>query len=298
MSHITAIVPAYNEESTIGSVVIGAREFVDHVIVVDDGSSDHTAEIAGKVGATIIKHPHNIGKGAALKTGFKAVSNSDIVVTVDGDGQHNPWEIPLLVKPIEDGVADMVNGSRYLNRKGRKTPTYRRLGQTILDKTTNINSGLNITDSQSGFRAFSASTIPSFQFTKADFSIESEMLMDASASNFKIVEVPVGVNYNQKNGHGKIHTKNPVSHGIGVFMKLLQDMEFSRPLYYFTIPGLVLIFIGLALGLIFFGQYLDGQMTTLMPTILAGMIGLGGIFVAFTGIILHTVSDMLRHLRK
>lgn len=298
MSHITAIVPAYNEESTIGSVVIGTREFVDHVIVVDDGSSDHTAEIAGKAGATVIKHPHNIGKGAALKTGFKAVSNSDIVVTVDGDGQHNPWEIPFLVKPIEDGVADLVNGSRYLNRKGRKTPAYRRLGQTVLDKTININSGLNITDSQSGFRAFSASTIHSFQFTKADFSIESEMLMDASASNFKIVEVPVGVNYSQKNGKGKIHTQNPVSHGIGVFMKLLQDMEFRRPLYYFTIPGVVLIFIGLALGLLFFGQYLDGQMTTLMPTVLAGMIGLGGIFVAFTGIILHTVSGMLRHLRK
>lgn len=298
VSHVTAIVPAYNEAISIGSVVISASEFVDRVIVIDDGSIDHTTEIAEKAGALVIKHPHNMGKGAALKTGFNAAQNTDILVTLDGDGQHNPWEIPLLIAPIQNGEADMVNGSRYLNKKAKGTPAYRRIGQTVLDRTTNINSGLKITDSQSGFRAFAAFTIPSFRFTNTGFSIESEMLMDAAESNFKIKEVEVRTSYNPNQKNGKIHTKNPVSHGLSVFIKLLQDMEFRRPLYYFTIPGLILIIIGLALGLIFFGQYLDHQMTTLMPTVLAGMIGLGGIFITFTGIILHSVSGMIQKIGK
>lgn len=298
LPHITAIVPAYNEELTIGSVVISTSEFVDRVIVVDDGSTDHTSEIAEKAGAEVIKHSENIGKGAALKTGFNAISRTDIVVTVDGDGQHNPREIPLLIKPIEDGEADLVNGSRYLEKKSKGTPAYRRLGQAVLDKTTNINSGLKITDSQSGFRSFAAYTIPAFRFSKTGFSIESEMLMDAASSNSKIMEVQVGVSYSSSNKNGKIHTKNPVSHGFGVLVKLLQDMEFRRPLYYFTIPGLVLIFIGLGLGLYFFGKYLDGNMFTLMPTIMASMIGLGGIFIAFTGVILHSVAGMIRSMGK
>ena len=296
MSHITAIVPAYNEEITIGSVVIGTGEFVDHVIVVDDGSTDNTAYIAEKAGAEVIKHSKNRGKGAALKTGFQVMHETDIFLTIDGDGQHNPQEIPLLIKPIVDGEADLVNGSRYLNKKHHGTPIYRRLGQKVLDKTTKINTGLKITDSQSGFRAFAAYTVPAFRFSKTGFSIESEMLMDAAANSFKITEVHVGITYNSTK-NGKNHTKNPFKHGFGVFIKLLKDMEFQRPLYYFTVPGLILISIGLILGLYYFGQYLDGQMTSLLPTVLAGLIGLGGIFMSLTGMILHSVSGMMRSIK-
>ncbi len=294
MTEITAIIPAYNEEIAIGSIVLCTSNYVDHIVVVNDGSKDHTAEIAGKAGAQVLTHPQNMGKGAALKTGFNAVNDTDIIVTLDSDGQHNPAEIPKLVKPIIDGEADIVNGSRYLDKKANKTPGYRRFGQTVLDTATNLNSGLKITDSQSGFRAFASYTVPAFRFNNEDFSIESEMLMDAAASGYRVTEVQIDVIYDNGHNNGSIHTKNPVSHGLGVLVKLLQDMEFRRPLYYFTFPGLVLIIIGLALGLSFFGSYLGGEMTTLMPTILAGMIGLGGIFIAFTGIILHSVSGMIR----
>lgn len=287
---ITAIIPAYNEELSIGSVVIRTSKYADHIIVVDDGSGDHTAEIAEKAGAQVIIHPENIGKGAALKSGFNTVRDADIIITMDGDGQHNPEEIPKLIKPIEDGEADIVNGSRYLDKKDNETPAYRRLGQTVLDTATNINSRLNLTDSQSGFRAFAAYTLPAFRFSKTGFSIESEMLIDAAAFGSRIKEVPIGVSY--ENG-SNIHKENPLSHGLGVLVRLLQDMEFNRPLYYFTIPGLVLIGIGLVLGLYFFGMYLDRQMTTLLPTVIAGLIGLGGIFIAFTGIILHSMAGMI-----
>lgn len=289
MSHITAIIPAYNERLTIGSVVISTKIHVDKVIVVDDGSNDHTAEIAEIAGAEVIKHPENRGKGAALKTGFHAAENTDIILTIDGDGQHDPEEIPKLVKPIENGEADIVNGSRYLEKKENGTPAYRRLGQTVLDTATNLNSGLKITDSQSGFRAFAYYTLPIFHFKETGFSIESEMLIDAANSGSKIMEVQIAVNYSQEN----IHKENPLSHGLGVLVRILQDMELRRPLYYFTIPGLVLIGIGLILGLIFFGSYLDHHMTTLLPTVMAAMIGLAGIFMAFTGLILHSMSRLI-----
>jgi glycosyltransferase involved in cell wall biosynthesis len=296
MPRITAIIPAYNEELAIGSVVINTSAYVDQIIVVDDGSTDKTALIAEKAGAQVIRHQQNMGKGAALKTGFNKVKNTGIIVTMDSDGQHNPAEIPKLIQPIENGEADIVNGSRYLDKKATETPAYRRVGQTVLDKATNINSGLSITDSQSGFRAFAAYTIPAFKFKESGFSIESEMLTDATEFDYKIMEVSIGVSYNNHNGN--IHKKNPFSHGIGVLVRILQDMEFRRPLYYFTIPGLVLIIIGLVLGLNFFGSYLDGQITTLMPTIMAGLIGLGGIFIAFTGIILHTMARMINSVRR
>jgi len=290
LPRITAVIPAYNEELSIGSVVISTNKYVDHTIVVDDGSSDNTAEIAAKAGAEVINHIQNMGKGAALKTGFDAVKDTDIIVTIDSDGQHNPDEIPKLVKPIEDGEADIVNGSRYLDNKDDETPAYRRLGQTILDTATNLNSGLNITDSQSGFRAFAAFTVPAFRFNKTDFSIESEMLMDAASKDYKIKEVQIGVSYDNNNNN--IHTQNAVSHGLGVLVRILQDMEFRRPLYYFTIPGMFLIVIGLILGLFFFGAYLD-QRASFFPTVLAGIIGLGGMFLAFTGIILNAMIRLI-----
>ncbi|AKB16441.1 glycosyltransferase family 2 protein [Methanosarcina thermophila] len=151
--NITVVLPAYNEEVSIGSIVLLTSQYADNVIVVDDGSSDRTAEVAGKAGAEVVRHETNRGKGAALKTGFTAAADlgADVIVTMDSDGQHNPAEIPRLVAPILKGEADMVNGSRYLNGLDKNTPAYRRVGQTILDGVTNLNSGLRITDSQSGF---------------------------------------------------------------------------------------------------------------------------------------------------
>lgn len=286
---ITAIIPAYNEEKTIGSVVLGTRQRVLRVIVVDDGSQDKTAEIAKLAGAKVLVHPQNQGKGAALKTGFQAARDSDIIVTLDSDGQHEPREISRLLEPILNGEADVVNGSRYLNGNGKETPAYRRVGQNVLDTATNFSGKINVTDSQSGFRAFAGHTIPIFRFHSTDYTIESEMLIEAAKAGLRIKEVEISATY----GEGTHHKKNPLSHGISVLVRILQDMEFNRPLYYFTIPGLILMIVGMILGLKFFGQYLGGQMTTLLPTTLAALITILGAFVAFTGLILHSVSRMI-----
>lgn len=288
MTHITAVLPAYNEEVAIGSIVIETRKYADRVIVVDDGSKDKTAEIAEIAGAEVIKHSKNIGKGAALKTGFEAVDRTDVVVTIDSDGQHDPSEIPKLIAPVINGEADLVNGSRYLGGKASDTPTYRRVGQSVLDIATNINSETHITDSQSGFRAFAAHTITLFKFRQTGFGIESEMITEASNAGLRIKEVEIGVRYDVAN-----NKRNPIGHGMGVLVKILQDMEFNRPLYYFTIPGLILIAVGLVAGLIFFGQYLGDYTTSLAPTVIAALISILGAFISFTGIILDTLSRMI-----
>ena len=245
--NITVVLPAYNEEVSIGSIVLLTSQYADNVIVVDDGSSDRTAEVAGKAGAEVVRHETNRGKGAALKTGFTAAADlgADVIVTMDSDGQHNPAEIPRLVAPILKAEADMVNGSRYLNGLDKNTPAYRRVGQTILDGVTNLNSGLRITDSQSGFRAFSASTKDVFRFTAKGMAIESEMLADAGRHGLRITEVEIGVRYDVDGS-----TENPIKHGFGVLMMVLKDIEFNRPLYYLTLPGSILGIIGLIMGAI------------------------------------------------
>ena len=288
---VTAIIPAYNEQVTIGSVVLKTKMYVNRVIVVDDGSSDKTVEIAVLAGAEIIKHKTNMGKGKALKTGFEVSKGAQIIVTLDADGQHRSSDIPKLLKPIIDGEADIVNGSRYINGDDKNTPSYRRVGQTVLDKATNFNAKTQITDSQSGLRAFASYTIPAFKFRETGYGIESEMIIEASNAGFKIVEVPIGVRYDVDGSK-----MNPVSHGIGVLVKVLQDMEFNRPLYYFTLPGIIMIAVGLISGLIFFGSYLDHRTSSLAPTTLAALLTIAGTFIAFTGIILHSISRMIERV--
>ncbi|MDR0900160.1 MAG: glycosyltransferase family 2 protein [Methanobrevibacter sp.] len=223
MTKIIAIIPAYNEEIALGSIILRTKQYVDRVLVIDDGSNDKTKEIAKLAGAELIIHEKNQGKGIALKTGFEAIENEDIIITIDGDGQHNPDEIPILIKAIIDEKADFVNGSRYIEGNDDETPGYRRVGQKVLDKATNLSTGLEITDSQSGFRAFSKIAIPHFKFKDAGFAIESEMLSDASKADLKIIEVPITVRYDVDSS-----TKNPISHGVGVLIQIIKNLLFHR----------------------------------------------------------------------
>lgn len=213
------IIPAFNEEAAIGSVVSKSLKYADDVLVVDDGSADSTSKIAKDAGALLLTHPTNYGKGVSLRDAFGKVEGYDIVVTIDGDGQHNPDEIPLLLKPIQEDRADFVNGSRYINGFDKNTPAYRRLGQRVLDIATNITAGTSVTDSQSGFRAFSGKTISCYKFRDPGFGIESEMIADAAENNLRILEVPITVRYDVENSS----TKGPVTHGVGVLLKILKD---------------------------------------------------------------------------
>ena len=293
--NIIAILPAYNEEVSIGSMVLHARQHVDHVLVIDDGSKDKTSEMARLAGAEVIRHPKNMGKGKALRTGFEHAGKNGckVVVTMDCDGQHDPDDIGKLVAPILNGEADMVNGSRYLNGNDENTPFYRRIGQNILDKATNLNAGLKITDTQSGFRAFARHTLPAFGFKSNGLAIESEMLMDAANAGLRIKEVGISVRYDVDNS-----SENPIRHGLGVLANVIHDMELNKPLIYFTLPGLILSIIGLAMGFSFLKIFYDGGGLYFGPTLLMILFVLIGTFMMFTGIILDTMSKLINENKK
>ena len=176
----TVCIPAYNESKLIGEIIRRSKKIVDQVVVCDDGSTDETAKIAGELGAEVIRHEKNFGKGKAIKTLFDYVkkSNSDIVVTIDGDGQFLPEEIPKLIAPIKNGKADVVIGYRFDDTT--EMPSYRKIGNKMLDKITNLATELPFRDTQGGFRAYSKKAIDTIEITSTGFGVDSEILVDAS----------------------------------------------------------------------------------------------------------------------
>lgn len=211
---IVAAIPCYNEESFIGGVVLKAMKYVDQVVVIDDGSSDGTSQAARAAGASVIIHETNRGPGAATRSCFEASKTygADILVTLDGDSQHNPEEIPLVIAPILNGEADLVIGSRFL-RQGQRinVPKYRRFGIDVITWLFNVGSRTRIADAQSCFRAYSRRLLDTLSITENGFGFSVEVLVQARQMSFPIREVAISCVY-----HANGSTINPVYHGLGV----------------------------------------------------------------------------------
>lgn len=193
---VVCIIPAHNEESTISSVVRNAKTICNLVIVVDDGSTDRTVEEATKAQAKVISHIIRLGVGAALSTGLRAALNHDaeIIVTLDADEQHDPKEIPNVITPIIDGKADLVIGSRILE-KHSEMPFQKLIANKILSKLTSFVSGIEIKDSQSGFRGMSRQVADSIKYDSTDYQWASEMIIVLSKRRIRIVDVPIKTVY-------------------------------------------------------------------------------------------------------
>jgi dolichol-phosphate mannosyltransferase len=282
--------PAYNESHVIAEVIKGCKKYVDKVVVVDDGSSDNTAEIAESLGGYVVRHDVNKGYGAALKSCFKSARElqADAMVIIDSDGQHNPDEIPRLLEPLKQG-ADLVIGSRFINGNGKNVPTYRKTGMKILDFITYLAGGIRVTDSQSGFRAYGKKAIEKISLRGDDMSAGSEILFHTRNHNLKFAEVEIHCRYDLE----QCSSQNPITHGFGVLLRLLNDMEFRKPLYYFTVPGMLSTTAGLLMGTKFLQDFFSGGSLSFGPTVLMSLVVLVGIFMMFTGIILHAISKML-----
>ncbi|ASJ16396.1 dolichol-phosphate mannose synthase [Thermococcus chitonophagus] len=195
---ITIVIPAYNEGKRIGEVLSKIPDFVDEVIVVDDGSTDNTSEVAKSFGATVVRLERNSGKGAALREGVKK-ANGDIIVLMDADGQHDPREIPKLLEPIIQGKADFVIGKRII-KKGKR-PLIRKLSNWITSTLISLKVGEMIEDSQSGFRAIKRGFIP--EITSNRYEVETEVLIKAKRLGARIIEVPISTRYDVETGHFK-----------------------------------------------------------------------------------------------
>jgi len=210
---IIAVIPCFNEENFIGDIVTRARIYADKVIVIDDGSTDNTSEVAKAAGAEVIRHERRRGAGAATKSGFEAAktNNADILVTLDGDGQHDPDEIPQVLAPILSCKADLVIGSRFLLQNIKKVPKYRKFGIDIITWLYNLGSKKKVSDSQSCFRAYSRKSLEAVSITENGFSFSVEVLIQARKKGFVITEVPTSCVY-----HSQGSTINPLTHGLGV----------------------------------------------------------------------------------
>lgn len=213
-------IPAYNEEIGIGSVVVAASAHVDGVVVVDDGSTDRTAEIARKAGASVISHESNRGKGAAIRSilAFARDVDAEALAILDGDGQHLPEQIPTVMGPVLDNRADLVIGNRHDGAtSATETPLYRRIGQRSLDRFTQLSTGASVRDTQSGFRAFSPEAIESIALATDGMGVESEMIHAAVTNDLRIDEVPIDVRYEGIDGQ----THNAFYHGLVVGIRIL-----------------------------------------------------------------------------
>ncbi len=287
--------PAYKEERSIAKMVLGCKKYVNKVVVVDDGSDDATSEIAEALGAYVVRHEQNGGYGAALRSCFEVARelNADRMVIIDSDGQHDPVDIPKLLKPIETG-ADIVIGSRFCNGNGKNVPAYRKVGMKVLDTATKAAGGVNVTDSQSGFRAYGRRAIEKIRIDGSGMSAGSEILLQAKDNNFKVSEVEIHCRYDVEDAS----TDNPISHGMRVLIDLFRDMELRKPLYYFTVPGAIMSTIGIFMGLNFLRIFYHGGSLSFGPTILMILLTLVGSFMVFTGIILQSLSNLINHSIK
>jgi glycosyltransferase involved in cell wall biosynthesis len=288
---IVAVIPAYNEERYIGSVVLKVRKQVDIVIVVDDGSTDLTAEIAEAAGAVVMRHEGKQGKGTALNTGFRHIRDLKpaAVVMLDGDGQHLPEEVPQVLAPVLRGEAELVVGSRYL-RKGDGVPRHRVWGHRAFNLLTRIASGVGVSDSQSGFRAISPRALETVSFRSDGFSVESEMQFLARQHNLRLVEVPITVDYAEK-------AKRPVvGHGLIVLNGILRLVGQYRPLLFFGMTGLLVLLAGIGWGGWVVIIYQRSNQLAVGYALISVLLTIVGSLSLFAGVILHSVRGLLLEL--
>lgn len=292
-------IPAYNEEHTIARIVLEAQKFADKVVVCDDGSTDYTAKIAESLGADVVRHEKNGGYGASIKSLFLRAHelNADVFVTLDADGQHEPNEIPIVIKPIVEGEADVVIGSRFVDKNGTaEMPLYRQLGAKLITKMVNGSAKNGVTDSQSGFRAYSHLAMDRLNFFEDGMGASVEILLKASKNDLRIVEVPSTCKYNT--GEGNTSSEHPVTHGMGVVFSLIRLIVEERPLLFLGIPSLFCLLAGVGFGLWMLQIYTIRQIIETNVALASFSFILIGFFMLSTAITLYAIARISEKFGK
>jgi glycosyltransferase involved in cell wall biosynthesis len=296
---VLAAIPAYNEEAAIADVVAEAKRYADLVVVIDDGSSDDTVPLAKNAGATVIEHEENEGYGAALRTAFQEARErrADHLVILDGDGQHDPSDIPEAVRVQETDGADIVIGSRFAEDSETELPLYRRFGLAVVNVLTNLSMGVvrpesRVSDTQSGFRTYNRDAIESLSEDESigsGMSASTDILYHAHQHNYDTQEIGTTIEYDVEDAS----THNPVGHGLSLVGNILRTIERERPVTVLGVPGFLSSFVGIVFGYWTFHNYIQTGTFPMGLAVSSTFFVLAGIFACFTAIILHSLNAHL-----
>ena len=287
---ITIGIPAYNEEKNIALIITKLKKITDSIIVCDDGSSDMTAEISKNLGATVISHKKNMGYGVAINSIFQKSKelNVDLLVTFDADGQHRVEDIQKVIEPIKNNVADLVIGSRFLDKKS-DVPNYRKIGIKVITQVTNASIRKKLTDSQSGFRAYNGQVLSQISPSDMGMGISTEILIKSSSKGLRIMEVPITILYS-----GNTSTHNPVSHGTSVLFSTIKYTSIEHPLKFYGIPSVIFLIIGVIFTTLAVQYYIDvGRLNSNLTLIGGGTILIGIIFF-ICAVLLYSLVSVVR----
>ena len=288
---ITVGIPAYNEEENIAKIISQLKDIASSIIVCDDHSTDNTNKIAKSLGVDVVTHSKNMGYGSAIKSIFAKAKeiDSDVLVTMDADGQHRIEDLKKILEPILSGTVDVCIGSRFLEKNVENVPSYRKVGIKVLTKLTNVSLKEAITDSQSGFRAYAKTAISEIIPTESGMAISNEILLKASNLNLRIGEVPIVVLYD-----GDTSTHNPVSHGTSVFVSTLKFIAIEHPLRFFVLPGVLILRLGLSFVLWALQLFSDSGMLVTNITLIGIACLIFGAILIVNGINLFSIIHLIR----
>ena len=288
-------IPAFNEEKNIAVLITQLKKIVDKIIVCNDGSTDLTSKIAEEMGVIVINHEKNLGYGAAIRSIFLKSKDldGDILVTFDADGQHRIEDINKVINPIINGESDLVIGSRFLDESEKEVPQYRKVGIKVITKITNATIKKQLTDSQSGFRSYSKKVVDELNPSELGMGISTEILIKASAKNFRISEVPIKITY-----FGDTSTHNPITHGSSVILSTIKFTSIEHPLKFYGIPSMIFFIIGMSFTYLAAQYYSEiGRLNTNLTIVAAGTV-LIAVVLLITSILLYSLVSVVRENNK
>ena len=247
------------------------------------------------MGAIVVNHEKNLGYGGAIRSIFLKAKDlaGDVLVTFDADGQHRIEDIDGVIAPILENQSDIVIGSRFLDDSEKEVPQYRKMGIKVITKITNATIKKELTDSQSGFRAYSKQVLNEISPSETGMGVSTEILIKASSKDLKISEVPIKILYGENTS-----TQNPITHGSSVIFSTIKFTSIEHPLRFYGIPSVIFMIIGFSFTYLAIQYYTEiGRLNTNLTIISAGTI-LIGVILLISAILLYSLVSVVRENNK